>query len=414
MSRLKVLMFGWEFPPRHSGGLGVACFGLTRAMEKEGVDVVFVLPRKQEVTADFARVIFADNESTVGAEGGGMSSTLFSGYATKAGYARWRGGRAGGMYGMDLFEEVERYAHSARAIALAEQSASGFDIIHAHDWLSFSAGLSAREATGKPLILHVHSTEFDRTGGVGADPRIRDAEARALRSADGIIAVSEFTKQKIIQEYGVSADMIEVVHNGIDDEGTHATSSTLDAIRKAGNRIVLFVGRITVQKGVEYLLRSAKQVLKFQPNTYFIIAGTGDMAEYMMMEAGRLGIAEKVIFAGAVTTAEAQSLYSGADVCVMPSVSEPFGLVALESAMQGTPVIISKQSGVSETMCHMLKVDFWDVDSMTNQIVGMLRHPALLETLAREAKKETRHLTWKSSARVCVDAYKKFISAHSG
>jgi len=399
MKKPKVLMFGWEFPPYNSGGLGTACFGLTRALAGKNADVTFVLPREVDLEVSFAKIAFADKALPAG------GTRMFSGYITSSEYLSLMKDIEG-FYGNTLLEEVLHYASKAKDIALAENP----DIIHAHDWLSFLAGLEAKRAIGKPLVLHMHATEFDRTGGQGVNQDVYNIERRVMNEADCIIAVSNFTKEKIIQHYGVSPDKIEVVHNGIDESDYCELPPRLEELKKVGGqKIVLFAGRITIQKGPEYFVRAAKKVLEYYPGALFVVSGSGDMQQQMMEEAASLGIGDKVIFTGWLRGDDLNALFQAADLYVMPSVSEPFGIIPLESIVNGTPVIISKQTGVSEVLTHALKVDFWDVDEMANKILGVLQNESLENTLQEESQKEVKKLSWKSAAEKVINVYKKFL-----
>lgn len=394
-------MFGWEFPPFNSGGLGTACFGLTRALSDEGADVTFVLPRKLDISVPFAKIRFADIAKDIRAD-----VSILSGYITSQEYLFLRSKGAGMFYGGTLIEEVMHYASKAKDIALDERP----DVIHAHDWLSFLAGIEAKKATGKPLVLHMHATEFDRTGGQGVNQNVYDIERYAMEEADGVITVSNFTKEKIIRHYGIPAGKIAVVHNGIAESDYHSLPPILEEIKKGGGqKIVLFAGRITIQKGPEYFVRAAKKVLEHYPDVLFIVAGSGDMRNQMMREAAYLGIGDKLIFTGFLRDDDLNALYQAADLFVMPSVSEPFGIAPLEAIANGTPVIISKQSGVSEVLSHALKVDFWDVDEMANKILAVLMHPPLQTTLREESRKEVKKVSWKAAARKVLDFYEKFF-----
>jgi glycosyltransferase involved in cell wall biosynthesis len=393
-------MFGWEFPPHNSGGLGVACFGLTRALAQLGLDVTFVMPKKLNVGAPWARFVFADMPHV---KFRGINSTITAyqtSSSTKTSMMTVRRAAAGSeIYGSDLMSDVLRYALAAREIAQDEE----FDVIYAHDWLSFGAGIMAKEATGKPLIAHVHATEIDRTGGRSSvNPDVFELEREGMEAADVVVAVSEYTKQMIVKEYGIPASKIRVVHNGIDDETMPKPGGWLPRLRqmkKAGFKIVLFLGRITLQKGPDYFIRVAKRVTEKNPKVMFIVSGSGDMEGSMMQLAAQLGVSNNVLFTGFVTGPERYEMYSAADLFAMPSVSEPFGITPLEAMKTGTPVLVSKQSGISEVVKHALKVDFWDVDEMSNQILALVEHPGLSETLSQNASMEADRLTWLEAGR---------------
>lgn len=395
-------MFGWEFPPHNSGGLGTACFGLTRALARSGAEVVFVLPKTVGVSADFLKFVFAGVEKVKFKT---LPGLLYP-YVTSEKYAQIRSGVQSGLYGATLLDEVLLYGERAAALAAEED----FDIIHAHDWLAYPAGLAAKRVSGKPLVVHVHATEFDRTGGTGVNERVYEIEKQGLEQADKIITVSGWTKEIVKRHYGIPEHKIQVVHNGIDDDSQPPPRSLpLQKLKGLGYKIVLFVGRVTLQKGPDYFIELARRVLRFEPKTYFVIAGSGDMEGQTIRQAAAAGIAERVIFAGFLRGAELTAAYRAADLYVLPSVSEPFGITPLESMQNGTPALISKQSGVSEVVKHALKVDFWDVEEMTNQVVTALRHPPLKSTLAGNGAEEVKKVTWLEAARKCLAVYQNLF-----
>lgn len=400
---MRVLMFGWEFPPHNSGGLGTACFGLTRALTARQIEVLFVLPKKVGVSAGFMPILFADERHVKFFE----IETTLKPYVTSEGYVRERDKVISDIYGNTLMQEVKRYALRARDIAKKEN----FDVIHAHDWLSFLAGVEAKKISGKPLILHMHATEFDRTGGQGVNQDVYEIEKESMQYADGIIAVSNFTKEKIVQHYGVSPDKVQVVHNGIDECDYSNIPDRLADLKKAGQKIVLFAGRITIQKGPEYFIRAAKRVLEVNKNVLFLVAGSGDMERQMMLEAASLGISDRVIFVGFLRGDDLSATYKIADLFVMPSVSEPFGITPLESIIAGAPVLISKQSGVAEVLTHALKTDFWDTEDMANKILGVVSHRSLKETLWGNSREEVKKINWDAASKKCIDYYEKIICA---
>ncbi len=390
----RILMFGWEFPPHNSGGLGVACLGLTRSLKERGFEVLFVMPKKLDIQTPYARMLFADIDGVDGV----VINSVLSPYLNSLSYEKIRGRNGStSIYGPDLFSEVERYRALASDLAQQEQ----FDVIYAHDWLSFGAGIEAKRATGKPLIVHVHATEYDRSGGEsGINPHVYGIEKQGMEEADCVIAVSEFTKNIIVRSYGIPAEKVRVVHNGIDETTAPSGSGVqrMRALKQAGNKIVLFLGRITLQKGPDYFIRAAKRVLEKNKNVFFVISGSGDMEGNMMRLAVALGISDKVLFSGFLTGNDRHEMYTAADLFVMPSVSEPFGITPLESMRLGTPVLISKQSGVSEVVHHALKVDFWDVDDMAAKMLAVVGLPALSQTLSENGRSEAEHITWAQAA----------------
>lgn len=399
---VKVLMFGWEFPPNNSGGLGVACKGLVDALSEMGTEITFVLPRQVSVEQTQARMMFAGVEHLDVEE---IPSPMFP-YANSESYRRvWEHlDEHRHIYAGALPEEIRRYGQEGAKVA--EQSE--FDVIHAHEYLSFLAGVEAKKSSGKPLVLHVHATEWDRSGG-NVNPELYELERYGFEHADRIVAVSNWTKQVILDQYGVSADRIEVVHNGIAQIESGGEVPAIRAFKEAGYQAVLFVGRMTIMKGPDYFVDLAKRVLAFRPKTIFVISGSGDMEAQIMEQAARSRISDKVIFTGFLRGGELRSVYQMADLYVLPSVSEPFGLTPLESVMNGTPVLLSKQSGISEVLTHALSANFWDVDDMTDQVCSVLDHQTLKDTLVSNGAKNVADITWTQSAKRCLEVYEAVL-----
>jgi glycogen(starch) synthase len=424
----RIFMLGWEFPPFISGGLGTACYGLTKAMDQLGMHVTFVLPKL--VASQYAtHVKLLTPGSRIGPaySHSELKNVKFyavpSGlipYSTPHGYSkrieealRQKAGVRGVSnllaqptmdaihYGNDMYGEVHRYAAIAAELALGEE----FDLIHAHDWMTYPAGIAVAAISGKPLVVHVHSTEFDRSG-EHVNQMIYDIERAGMERADKIITVSYFTRNIVISRYGIPAHKVEVVYNGVERNGGWSLAST--GIRRE-EKIVLFLGRITMQKGPEYFLRAAKKVLEVMDNVKFVMAGSGDLMHRAISLAAELGIGHKVLFTGFLRGDEVRQIYRMADLYVMPSVSEPFGIAPLEALEHDVPVIISKQSGVSEVLNHALKVDFWDVNEIANKIVAVLKYPALQMTLRDQGNFEVRKLRWKDSARKCARIYEEML-----
>lgn len=393
---LRVLMFGWEFPPFNSGGLGVACLGLLRALSGKNLNVVFVMPKHLPDSVPYARMVSAGIEEITGPSVEYSINSPVTPYASTESYAKYKDGTP--VYGSDLVSEAGRYAHFGATIAELEPH----DVIYAHDWLSFGAGRAAKRVSKKPLIAHVHSTEFDRAGSDSVDQKIYDLERAGMYEADHIIAVSDRTKRAVVDHYGVPHEKIRVVWNGIDDATApvpdHSVPARLSALKRAGYKLVLFMGRITVQKGPDYFVRAARRVIDRDPNVLFILAGSGNMERQMMHLAASLGIADKVLFPGFLRGAEQHEAYALADIFVMPSVSEPFGLAALEAMRIGTPVIVSKQSGIAEAVSGALQVDFWDVEKMANLMLSVFESPTLRNELSKKGIAEAASLTWNRSA----------------
>ena len=418
-------MFGWELPPFNSGGLGVACFELTKSLTALGAKVTFVLPKSQQIDLKFMKVMFANDGSAPAGTGhesiqpGTVEiqtiDTLLSPYVTEKSYQKvykeFKGSeqfdtyvKKSGIYAPGLIGEVYRYAEEAAKII----KEADFNIIHAHDWLSFPAGVKAKELTGKPLVLHVHSTEYDRSGGGNVNPDIYAIEKFGLEQADRVICVSQFTKNKVIEHYHINPSKVEVVHNAITQYDVK--TQAIESFRKAGKKIVLFVGRITIQKGPDYFVKAASMVLEKNKDVVFVIAGSGDMENQIIHEVAALGIGSNFIFAGFQRGDNLISLYQSADVCVMPSVSEPFGLVALESMSLSTPTIVSNQSGVSEVISHALKVNFWDVEDLADKILSVITHPALFTCLSEFGSQEAKAISWLKSASRCLQVYQLVLN----
>jgi len=394
MSKLKVLMFGWEFPPFKSGGLGTACYGLTKGLARNGCEVTFVMPVTPEgAKAKFVKLIGAGNNVRIR-----KVDSLLKAYQTSDAYEDgylYTPSNLRKVYGKNLFAEVQRYSVLAKKIAKEEEH----DVIHTHDWMTYQAGINAKKTSKKPLVVHLHATEFDRTGG-HPDGRISHIEWLGLKEADRVITNSEYTKKNVIKHYKIPAEKIDVVHWGIDDVDVPQFDTPLKK-----DHIILFLGRVTLQKGPDYFIEVAKKVLEHEPDTKFIIAGDGDMLPRIINRAAELGIANRVIFTGALSGDDVHKAFSTADLYVMPSVSEPFGLVALESLKNGTPVLISKQSGVAEVLKHALKVDFWDINEMTNKIVGVLRYNAVKDELREKGMREVQKFNLDDPARKVRQIY---------
>jgi len=460
---MRVFMLGWEFPPFISGGLGTACYGLTRAMSGIGTDIMFVLPRpvstpfsthvrlvsprpgsplaapSTEFRLDeFDRVTFRAIDSALAnpyqspeayeeahkvlaAQHARLTKTdsVSPTAAAQSAAARATAGMAAhgsvprnsgqnDVYAGDLFNEVQRYAMLAAEIARQES----FDVVHAHDWMTFPAGLAVAGIKGVPLVVHVHSTEFDRSG-LHVDQRIYDIERRGMHGAMKVIAVSHLTKTICTHHYGVDPNKVEVVYNAIETPNGNHFDPDKYRIKK-DEKIVLFLGRITMQKGPEYFLAAAKKVLEVMDNVKFVMAGSGDMIRRTIEMAAEMGIGHKVLFTGFLRGADVDKIFKMADLYVMPSVSEPFGIAPLEAMSHDVPVIISKQSGVSEVLQHALKVDFWDINEMANKIIAVLKHPPLASTLRQHGSFEIRRMSWTDAARKCLEVYESALSMMHG
>ncbi len=404
---MKTFMLGWEFPPFISGGLGTACYGISKALDKLGVEITFVLPKANPAH-------HAGHIKLMGAQGLGIQSGQFKNikfytigsslqpYTSPETYlsrtAQYKKSINPGVhfsgeidnYSGDLQSQVSRYAEKVAQIASMEN----FDIIHAHDWMTYPAAIAAASVSHKPLVVQIHATEFDRSG-ENVNQMVYDIERYGMHFASKVITVSNYTRNIVISRYGVPPEKVEVVHNGVEGENSsYYWQSPLDK----SNKIVLFLGRITMQKGPEYFLAAAKKVIEIISNVKFIMAGSGDMMNRMIDLAARLGIGSKVLFTGFLCGDDVRKAYRMADLYVMPSVSEPFGIAPLEALQSNVPVLISKQSGVAEVLANALKVDFWDINEMANKIAAVLKHPPLQRTLRENGSSELSKFRWEDSA----------------
>lgn len=385
---MKILMLGWELPPHNSGGLGVACYQLCKALSRQDIDVEFILPYQAEHDIDFMKITAASPQGAqVLADAGGVYDS--GRYIYEDGHAEW----------LDIVGQQAVYEHSVARLVEEKE----FDVIHAHDWLTFRAGLRAKTFSGCPLVLHVHSIERDRAGGNDGNPLVREIEATAFVLADRIIAVSEHTKRMIIAEYDIPADKIEVVYNSIDRDlmvpldDNNAYKYLVD-LKQQGWRIVTNVGRLTIQKGLSNLLYAAKEVIDRNPKTMFLIVGNGEQYNELIALAAQLGISRNVIFTGFQRGKNWRDSFGIADLFVMPSISEPFGLTVLEAIEYGAPALISRQTGVSETIRNCLRVDAFDVQELANQMTAAVQSPSLTEELHHNAYLELQKLSWADAA----------------
>jgi glycogen(starch) synthase len=402
---MKVLTFGWEFPPVKNGGLGVACHGLTKELAQQGVEVIFVLPKRQPTTGQ-TTFLFADVEQKIQVRPveSGLQPYKSSSSVVDSIIGFDSDGRP--LYSSrTILEEVHRFAEQASLIATEES----FDIIHAHDWTSYLAGVAAKVASGKPLILHVHATAFDQAAGPNVDPSMYKIEREAFAIADSIVAVSQFTKNIIVEKYGVDQAKVRVIHNGCDIYEPPLHTPVLKELKARGKKIVLYLGRITIQKGVDNFVRAARRVVDIDANVVFVIVGWGDMTRQIIEQVGAQNLSGHVLFAGALWDEERDQMYQAADLVVMPSVSEPFGLVPLEALQHGTPSIISKQSGVSEVLTHVLKVDFWDIDEMANKILATLRYDVLRQQMRDHGQEQIKRFSWREASQKLIELYRRML-----
>ncbi|MDO9552331.1 glycosyltransferase family 4 protein [Rhodonellum sp.] len=424
---MKVLMFGWEFPPHISGGLGTACYGLVKGLAHHNQEVIFVVPKlwgDEEPLADFVNasdvvIDYRENrfkkiwKNLTYLE---VSSFLvpylgpeeFKKYTDYTVHDRMDVDESvfsnkfefSGKYGKDLMKEVSRYALVASQIAKEKKH----DVIHAHDWLAFPAGIAAKEISGAPLIAHVHATEYDRSGESVNQP-VYEIERAGMHAADHVVAVSQLTKNIIINKYGVHPDKISVLHNAVLD----ASIIKSDATKKVPEKIVTFLGRITYQKGPEYFVEAARKVIQLDPNVRFVMAGSGDLLNKMVVRVAELGIGTKFHFTGFLKGNDVDEMYAISDVYVMPSVSEPFGISPLEAVRHNTPVIISKQSGVAEVLRNAIKVDFWDIDAMADAIFALLHYDGMSKMFKELGSEELKKLKWEHVAAKLVKIYQDTV-----
>jgi glycogen synthase len=430
---MKVLMYGWEFPPHISGGLGVACFEMTRALRELGHEIAFVVPRLKEGVpsaehvnlmgmAQFAEVEqrMVEHETQRFLEGIEikMIESPLRPYMTDPEYKeiieklqrihRERHHSVEGFqvtftgdYGPDLMAEVVRYAQVAGAVA----ATTPHDVIHAHDWLTMLAGVEAKRVSGRPLVLHVHALEFDRSG-ENVNQAVYDIERFGMKHADKICAVSQLTKQTIVTRYDIDPAKVEVVYNAVSSRPRPANGNRTPRREK----VVLFLGRITFQKGPDYFVEAAGKILKNRDDVRFVMAGSGDMAPRVIQRVAELRIGRRFHFTGFLTGAAVDRMYEESDIYVMPSVSEPFGISPLEAMCHDVPVIISRQSGVAEVLKHSLKVDFWDVGELANKISALLDHPSLRDELVRQGARELESLKWGNAARRLTSIYEQLAA----
>jgi len=427
---MRVLMFGWEFPPHISGGLGTACYGLTRGMSAvPGLDILFVVPKAHgdedqsrirlmgagDVTLDIRKVRehqFLKDLSYIEINSNLVPYTSPEEYDKLVNKAETRGKRLvetsmggrlnfTGTYGKNLYEEIANYAIVAGEIALVQD----FDIIHAHDWLTYPAGIAAKRASGKPLVIHVHATDFDRSGGK-VNPTVFEIEKTGMELADKIIAVSNLTRNTVIEKYGIHPDKVVTVYNAVDPL---SDLEKLQLKRGITDKVVTFLGRITLQKGPEYFVQAAYKVLQKMDNVRFVMAGSGELLEKMIQWTAALGISDRFHYTGFLKGDDVFRMFSISDVYVMPSVSEPFGISPLEAMQSNVPSIISHQSGVAEILNYALKVDFWDVDALADAIYGLLNYPALSEMFKKHGMEEVFDMKWENSGKKVHSIYKEFV-----
>lgn len=425
---MKVLMFGWEFPPHISGGLGTACYGLTKGLAKNGVEVTFVMPRAAgDEDQTYTKVVNASDvevDTRQSAYFSNPQSTSFiqvnskmipyvgiddyfnvvnqieSGLLPSTDNGERRKYIFAGGYGQNLMQEVSRYAEVAAEIARNED----FDIIHAHDWLTYRAGIAAKRVSGKPLVVHIHATEYDRSGENNRNDIVYGMEREGMSAADAVCAVSDLTRNIVIEKYGIPAEKVFTLHNAVEP-----TDKKIEREKFVDEKIVTFLGRVTFQKGPDYFVETAKRVLEKDPNVRFVLAGDGDMMQHVIRRVAELGISHRFHFTGFLRGADIDKMFGMSDVYVMPSISEPFGISPLEAMRAQVPVVISKQSGVAEVLKYAIKVDFWDIDATADAIYGLLHYPALSKLFAEKGEEEVNNLKWEHVAKKLKGIYAKTL-----
>lgn len=390
-------MLGWELPPHNSGGLGIACYQLCKALSSQDVNIEFVVPYQADHNIDFMGITAAQPQGYSSVVRSGIAYDSYK-YTLNDGSEKW----------LNIYDQQKLFEQSVASMVVDKE----FDIVHAHDWLTFRAALRVKELKNCPIILHVHSVESDRAGNQHGNPLVREIEEVSLRLADRIIAVSQHTKNTIINDYAIPADKIEVVHNSIETNSVTPLDSTnayhyLETMKALGYRVVVNVGRLTIQKGLPNLLRAAKEVIDRVPKTLFLIVGCGEQQHELIELAAELGIGDKVLFADFQRGKNWRDAFAIGDLFVMPSVSEPFGLTPLEAISYGTPSLVSKQSGVSEVLKSCLKVDHWDTHEMANQIAAVMQSDTLRDELIKNAMIEYQTLSWQDASDKVMDLYRQ-------
>lgn len=397
---MKILMLGWELPPHYVGGMGIVCYQLTKHLSRGGADIEFVLP----FSADYSEIAHMNvtpaiqqDASVLMQSGGTYDSTKY--ITTHA---------DGTKTERNLYQQVDMFAENVGRLVTYGQ----YDVIHAHDWLTLKAAMTAKQVTGLPLIAHVHATEHDRAGGRYGNPAVREIEYNGLHAADHIFAVSQRTKDTIVAHYNIDPKHITVAHNYMDVNPEIITEQEdtfayIQQMRSIGYQVVLNAGRMTIQKGIFHLLEAAKLVIDVRPKTLFLLSGGGEQIPELLMKAAELGISQNVVFTGWVSGIGKQwrDAFRVSDIFVMPSVSEPLGITPFESIAYGSPVMVSKQSGIAEVLKNVLKVDYWDVSEMANQICAVLGGYGLHETLIQNSQAERESLSWQPVAERILSKY---------
>ena len=398
---MKILMLGWELPPHNSGGLGVACYNMARALSKEGAKINFVLPYSaKHPEIDFMEVFSATKVDPIHRFGGGSYESLRVSEKTIP--------SPSGKELISIREIQKEYCNFTDDLVKEEIP----DVVHAHDWLTYEAGVAIKKKYHIPLIAHVHATEFDRSGMKSGNPLIHEIEYEGLVMADKIIAVSEHTRRIIHEKYHIPLSKIDVIYNSLDDKYTSDSYEFKDdnyryikELKASGHTIVSTVGRFTVQKGLKFLMSAAKKAIAKNPKLIFIFAGDGEERDELIRLAADFGISKNVVFTGFIRGAKLRDIYALSDIFVMSSISEPFGLTALEAAYHENALILTKQSGVSEIIRSAFKYNFWDENKLADQIIAISNSKILMHTLQKNAKTEFERISWRKIAKKCLDVY---------
>ncbi len=426
---MKILMLGWEFPPVYSGGLGVVSRNLAQELAAKDIEIHFALPHyirknipESEIPEELSLVDFDKiNKKLKKIAFYHIPSGLSSPYLNEESYETqknfWESSKNNSsrssadnikhVYGQNLFQEIERYAHQMEVFAEGKD----FDIIHAHDWITFEAGIRLRKKLNIPLVLHVHATELDRTGN-NPNQEIFKREKKGMGMADRIISVSHYTKKILVEEYGIPTDKIKTIHNANTLKKVHHRKNLPEYLKKKekDEKIVLFIGRVTIQKGPDYFLRIAERVLEKTKKVKFLMVGTGDMFSRIIKEIAAKRLQKNIFCLGFVDGKEKEKIYQNADLAIMPSISEPFGLTALEAAENGIPLILSYNYGATEVLFNSLKSDFWDVDRMADYVLAVLKYPVLQKVLSTRSIEDMQNLDWETQAEKVQEVYTELLN----
>ncbi len=420
---MKALMFGWEFPPHISGGLGTASYGLTKGITENGnMEITFVMPKQWgDEPKEYTRIIGANTTPVAwrdvnwqyvhGRLGDVVDPQLYFDLRDHI-YSDFNYMNTNdlgciefsGHYPDNLLEEINNYSIVAGVIARTVPC----DVIHSHDWLTYPAGIHAKQVTGKPLVIHVHATDFDRSRG-NVNPTVFNIERDGMTHADHIITVSNLTRRTVIEKYGIPAEKVTTVHNAVEPLSKDLLNIQVPPKR---GKIVTFLGRITMQKGPEYFVEAAAQVLHKVGDVQFVMAGSGDMMNKMINLAAKRNISDRFHFTGFLKGRQVYEMLKASDVYIMPSVSEPFGISPLEAMQMGVPSIISKQSGCAEILNNVIKVDYWDIDAIADAVYSILSYPAMYTQLREEGLAEVNQIVWKKAGAKCIKIYKDLINKY--